>query len=305
MDFCLIEHPPLIAPEGFGSLTSANVGPDQEACCLWVPTPGDPAAGESNRGRFGAVATQQDGVGAVWQITELNGPMPQVPTTQPHPLGWIVVGRRRRGGEDNALVFGPSGKRLGAGRVGDGIEQVHTTHDGSLWVSYFDEGVFAEDDGRGTGGNVAAAGCVRWDVAIDATGVCGIKPAWRLSYPQMADCYAMNVTDRMAYVCPYVGFPVIVVEQGRQRELANAEVAGARAMVIDGQRMALIGAYGRREAVFLGVMEEGRFRVTRVSAWRATGADPSRLLLVGRGDRLHAFSLDGSGRWWSGSIGQL
>jgi hypothetical protein len=69
------------------------------------------------------------------------------PSVQPLPNDEIlVVGPRchyRNGDpEKNAVVFDADGKILRRFVLGDGIQNVQTTTDGLIWVSYFDEGVF-------------------------------------------------------------------------------------------------------------------------------------------------------------------
>lgn|GEM_PF-6870163 len=284
----MIPNAPLRAPDGFPVLASVSVGPDQEACCLWTANDADP---DGYRGAAGAV-TQQDATGAVWLSAELSRPLPRYPMVQPHPLGWVVVGARCDRLEDNALVFDQGGQLLAAGRVGDGVEEVYTTHNGELWVSYFDEGVF--------GDVLAASGCVRWRISDDYQ----ITPEWQLCYPDMADCYAMNVTDQAIYVCPYTDFPVIVIKDGRSTILENDDVAGPSAIVTDGERMVIIGAYRHPDQIALGTLKTGRFRAEKKASLRVEGARFKEInRLCGRGTRLHAF--DAGGRWWSATLDEL
>jgi len=288
----LTPHPSLRAPDGF-TLAHVSVGPDQEACCVWASA----AAGTPGYGHGGdrGVVTQQDDAGAVWQSCVLSEPLPQFPLAQPHPLGWVVIGMRCRRGEQNAWLFDTSGQCRGSGRVGDGVEEAYTTHDGDLWVSYFDEGVFGDDD-------IAASGCVRWQVSGDEHGWCSFDPAWQLDYAEMADCYAMNVTDKTTYACPYTGFPVIVIKEGSTTVLPS-RIEGPAALVTDGYRMAIIGSYRKRDAVAVGILERDRFKLVKTVNLAIDERDWTKIQFAGRGDRLHAFGADG--RWWSTTLDEL
>ena len=206
-----------------------------------------------------------------------------------------MIGSRCSRGEHNLLVFNGGGQCIGADRVGDGIEDFSVTHAGDLWVSYFDEGVFGDDA-------VAAAGCVRWRLDADAHGNHSVTPAWRLDYKDMADCYAMNVTDQATYVCPYVGFPIIVMLNDRSTILPS-EAAGPRALVTDGYRMAVIGSYSKLGSVMLGTLEHDRFRKVGITKYEVPGVNLRDVTVTGRGDHLHGFSQDG--RWWSTTLDEL
>lgn len=56
---------------------------------------------------------------------------------------WLIVKSRTRSEQDaNARVYGPWGDLEWSFHAGDGIEDVQSTPDGQIWISYFDEGVF-------------------------------------------------------------------------------------------------------------------------------------------------------------------
>lgn len=129
------------------------------------------------------------------------------PKIQPLPDGEILlVGtraeRRPDGSHDlNASVLGPDGMRRREFLLGDGIEDVQTTADGRIWVSYFDEGVFGNFGWGEPGGPapIGAPGLVRWlsDGTVD----------WSYEAPpgleEIADCYALNVAGDAVWACYY------------------------------------------------------------------------------------------------------
>src|SRR5205823_7992939 len=84
----------------------------------------------------------------VIQETELTEVESAFPFVQPLPDDEIlIVGARchfRKGNpEQNAAVYSPQGELLRQFVLGDGINGVQTTRDGTIWASYSDEGVFA------------------------------------------------------------------------------------------------------------------------------------------------------------------
>jgi hypothetical protein len=46
---------------------------------------------------------------------------------------------------DNAQVFNASGQALRSFRIGDGVEHLAVDEPGTIWVGYFDEGIYSGD----------------------------------------------------------------------------------------------------------------------------------------------------------------
>jgi hypothetical protein len=124
------------------------------------------------------------------------------PTVDTLPDGEVlVVGTRcwrNRDGraERNACVFDGAGTLRRDFTLGDGINHVQTTSDGSIWVGYFDEGVFGN---FGWNDPIGSSGIV----VFDTVG----RPTWRFEprggISVISDCYALNVDDREAWTCYY------------------------------------------------------------------------------------------------------
>jgi hypothetical protein len=121
---------------------------------------------------------------------------------QPIEGGWLLGGRRSAAG-----LYSHSGKRLGELDLGDASEDLQTTIGGTIWVSYFDEGVF--------GGTIAGHGLVAFN--LDG------KPLFRFAdvaeqsgLPFIADCYAMNVEpiSGEVWINYYTEFPLVQVAGG-------------------------------------------------------------------------------------------
>ncbi len=100
---------------------------------------------------------------------------------QPLDDGWLLAERRR----GRAIVYDRKGRVCAEVDLGDASEDVQTTPDGDIWVSYFGEGVF--------GGSLGADGVI----CFDRTGT----PIFRYrdfaekhNLPPIHDAHAMNVS---------------------------------------------------------------------------------------------------------------
>ncbi|WP_440117757.1 hypothetical protein [Paenibacillus sp. QZ-Y1] len=68
--------------------------------------------------------------------------------------------------------------------LGDGIQSVQVTKNGTIWTSYFDEGVFGNN---GWSNPIGSQGLVAWDEH-------GNK-LYEDHAADIADCYALNVVN--------------------------------------------------------------------------------------------------------------
>ncbi len=167
---------------------------------------------------------------------------------QPVPGGILLVGARchwrPEGAEKNAVVVDWSGRELARFTLGDGIQDLRVTRNGTIWASYFDEGVFG-NYGWGQPGRspIGAPGLV----AFSETGEI------RFSYdPEAAhtdavcDAYAVNVAgDADVWLYFYTEFPIVRILEGGYHTW-KLGVAGARALAVRESRVLLFGDYKRR-----------------------------------------------------------
>lgn len=120
---------------------------------------------------------------------------------QPIEDGWLVGERR-----GTFTLYDHTGARQRSFELGDASEDMQTTPDGKIWVSYFDEGVF--------GRTIAREGVVCFD--LNGT------PQFRYAefaemnkLPFVADCYAMNVASRGdVWLNYYTEFPLVHISDG-------------------------------------------------------------------------------------------
>ncbi len=191
-------------------------------------------------------------------------------------------------GEANARLFTADGEAAGSMQLGDGIAHVQCSTDGGIWVGYFDEGVYGgrQPDGARP---VSASGIVRFD----ADG----SPTWRLDdhpeAPYLADCYAMALSGETLWTCYYTDFSIVRIEAGAVRSWTNEEIAGAKALAVDGDLVLLAGGYDKDAAriALLRLGPQGAQSLGKV--WLEPPTDPSRRM-IGHGDTLHIIE---DGQW--------
>jgi hypothetical protein len=200
-----------------------------------IPPSTTPAAGSSAPA---TVYLHDDGWLAV-TLDQFALPYPHVDLLPDGDL--LIVGarsQRYRDGsiDDNAHIFDSSGIHRSAFCLGDGIEHLGVDHCSSIWVAYFDEGVFGS---HGWTQPVGAAGLVRFSrhgdrlwAYIPPSGAAGI-----------ADCYALNVDARTTWIYYYTDFPLVQITDNRARAYAPTPVRGARAVVVYDHDVVFIGEY--------------------------------------------------------------
>lgn len=177
-----------------------------------------------------------------WWSIRLDGPAVTYPLLDLMPDGNILVVdarcRRYRDGtaDDNAHVFDSAGPHLRSFCLGDGIERLGVDAAGTIWVGYFDEGVFGN---RGWRDPIGAAGLVRFD----SHG----QRLWTYQPPSAAqaiiDCYALNVDARTTWTYYYTDFPLVKITSGRARAYAPTPVRGARHLLVYRDEVIFVADY--------------------------------------------------------------
>ncbi len=201
---------------------------------------------------------------------------------------WLVASTRAAPDEDNARLFAPDGTPDGAFCLGDGIEHICCAADGTIWVGYFDEGVFSLPNKDGI-----------WPVS--SSGVARFGPDGRLlwmfndeSRPvSIADCYALAPDGGTVWCCPYTDFPIVRVEGGVVRHWSN-DIAGARAIAVDGDYVLLAGGYDDRSDR-LALLRLDHDLAQEIGEWRFKSPEKNTAKLIqGWGATLH---IVGRGQW--------
>lgn len=204
--------------------------------------------------------------------------------------GFIVVSCRCKfadgKGELNARLYDADGSLQKELCFGDGIEDIATTADSRIWVSYFDEGVFGNygwDDPMG----YAGLNC------FDTEG----KIIWQ--YPledsphSIDDCYAMTINRDEVWMCFYSDFPIARVEGNHQIKYWRNKVAGARCIAIDRELVMLYGGYqpNLERLVVQKLLDDGSCDVV-LDGTLAFPKHKDFLKFTGRANALHAITDD-------------
>jgi len=164
---------------------------------------------------------------------------------QPVPGGVLLAGARchwRSGDpEKNAVVCDGEGRPVKRFCLGDGIEDLRVSPDGTIWVSYFDEGVFGNYGwGHHTAPPVGASGLVAFD---PDGGVRFTYDAEKAGTDSICDAYATNVCgDDDVWICFYTDFRLVHVVRGTY-EVWPTGLAGMRAIAVRDNRVLFFGDY--------------------------------------------------------------
>ncbi|OKI45719.1 hypothetical protein [Micromonospora sp. CB01531] len=304
----LDEGVPVVRPDRCDVLVSASVGPAGDLVALWstgqdeaalrsvTTQPGwasfpDPTAARPVAARVSRQA------GNIADVTPLTGLTVAHPLVQPLPQGRVlVVGARCRwradGPDRNAVVYDSDGHVEARATLGDGIEHVFTTTSGEVWVGYFDEGVYGNYGWGDAAPPMGNSGLVRFSPQLE--------PAWRFpshvdnEWDAIDDCYALNVTDDAVWTCYYSDFPIVQIRGDSVTGWRN-QVTGARALVLSGTRVGLLGGYGPdRDRFVVGELAGQAMRV--VGEYRLVlpggGPLPAHVTVIGRGAVLHVVTAD-------------
>lgn len=186
---------------------------------------------------------------------------------------WLVVSTRAAAGENNALILDADGRVSCSFHIGDGIEHVRCAPDGSIWVGYFDEGIF--------GSSVGAGGIVRFD--DQGKRLWSYNDEGRNSSSFIDDCYALTLNGNELWSCYYSDFPIILIRNGKETQWGNG-VEGAKALAVDGTNVLLAGGYGYDTRLALVELDEDKAQL--VGSYDRPELS-NAALLQGRSSMLH------------------
>ena len=175
-------------------------------------------------------------------VFDLPGVNPYLSFVQPLPgqrflVGWSRTGvsRGRKEHEDNALVVSDQGEKLASFTIGDAVEDVQATQDGTIWVSYFDEGMTGPPR-NGSGRSGWLSGLVNW--SLDGQILYEYPPG-------MMDCYAINLeNDNSLWACYYTGFPLVNIARDHVERCYPATVCGAKVLAVSRRGVLFGRGYG-------------------------------------------------------------
>jgi hypothetical protein len=210
---------------------------------------------------------------------------------QPHPEGVLLVGSRCQwnpaGPEHNAIVIDGTGRIVRRMTLGDGIEDVRVSPNGTIWVSYFDEGVLGTNGWSDPGPTaIGAAGLVAFTPEGELRR--GYQPV-EAGTDDILDAYALNVVgDDDVWVYFYVDFPIVNLREGGYLVWEQC-VAGARALAVRGEQVLLLGDYAEPDLAHVlklgGAQDSQLLETRRLVDERGQSLGDARCF--GVGDRLY------------------
>ena len=216
------------------------------------------------------------------EVGPVEVPLGFSPAVSRFPDGrWLLADSRSAEADQNARIYDPAGQELAAFNLGDGIAQMLCAPDGTIWVGYFDEGIFSGPNSDGSW-PVSSSGLAQFD-AIGSV-LWGYNSEGRPS--SIDDCYALTLAGDTAWSCFYSDFPIISVGEGKVRQWQNS-VGGAHAFAIEDGYALLAGGYkeqaGRVALLRLGEDEAELLGEIQIPV-RPRGTPG---LMQGSGDTLH------------------
>ena len=169
--------------------------------------------------------------------------------------------------------------------LGDGIENLLCSADGTIWVGYFDEGVFGGPNKDGSS-PVSSGGIVQFDAS--GTLLWSFNKQVRENH-LIADSYAMTLSGPDLWACFYTDFPIVRISGGKPVFWSNS-VAGAKAIAVTDDIVMLGGGYSDDADRITLVKLDGKSSRELGSLRYARGRRGTAGLLQGRGSVMHVVS---------------
>lgn len=220
------------------------------------------------------------------------------------PLGehLLLVGARcTRYGDGkhdlNAKVIDAEGTTVREFLLGDGIQDVQVTEDGTIWTGYFDEGVFGN---YGWGEPVGAQGLIAWDDQ-------GNK-RFENQAADIADCYALNVVNEQeVWFYYYADFKLGLIRGGTHRPqttFINPGLSGSSGLCTDGYHFLFDAGYGKHGS-FVLKKQDSPGRLTKGQRISFVNEDSQPLQAARQSFRQHQLLLSEGSKLYLTDVGQL
>ncbi len=293
---------------GEGELVALNVGPDSQLYALialnkleyrWTSTGGagfattQPTEPQSYR----VVAFFE---GDVTLDVRIEQERFNIHDIQPLPGNELLLacGRSHYRGpndfEKNGRVYSSTGRLRREILLGDGIQDMQTTSNGTIWTSYFDEGVFGN---FGWENPVGSSGLVAWD--SHGSKLFEYQPTDGLD--SICDCYALNVaSDSSTWIYYYTEFPLVQLENRQVVSHWQIPLGGSGAFAVSNGMALFSGGYKRNAEFHLFELKDAH-QVGAISQFTLSDENSNRLVpdaIIGHSNSLfirrssHVYRLD-------------
>ncbi|WP_134684386.1 hypothetical protein [Brevibacillus migulae] len=240
-------------------IVSVSLGSNQEICCLGVDH-----SPELTDGMFPPSATEKHHQYKITILTEYQTQTLMLPNQRwnyhfVQPAGndeFLVVSARSHKYKDdsydcNGKVFSINGELKREFLLGDGIQDLAVNSDGTIWTSYFDEGVFGN---YGWDKPVGSAGLLAWNMAGEK------RFAYDGEAGTIEDCYALNAAnDHDTWFYFYSDFHLVRLTDFRVTANYECPIQGSDGFAVYDQWFLFRGGYGKRDVYTLfSLSDKGR-----------------------------------------------
>ncbi|GGB42969.1 hypothetical protein [Fictibacillus barbaricus] len=158
---------------------------------------------------------------------------------QPIDDNWLLVNARNDFYTNNATIYDRSGNVIRSFALGDAVQDIQTTSNSKIWVSYFDQ----SDGGE--------LNCFDRNGSLNFDFVDFVIDNNR-ELPFITDCYAMNVTSHYTSVYYYYEFPLVRLKENGEYEIYHdIPIKGSHAFAINDSEVLFANDYDRKPEVYL------------------------------------------------------
>ncbi len=149
--------------------------------------------------------------------------------------------------ELNGKLFDLDGVLLKEILLGDGIQNLQVSKNGTIWTGYFDEGVFGN---YGWDSPIGAAGLIAWNI--------NGEQIFRNSKADICDCYALNViSDDDIWFYYYTDFNLCNIKDS-QIQFFNPRISGSSGFVKYDSYFLFDKGYGKHD--YYSLLKAGSFK---------------------------------------------
>ncbi len=202
----------------------------------------------------------------------------------------------RSDGKARTRILDMNGVELQCIELGDGIQHLKIDDEHRIWVGWFDEGVFGNDnwDYPGLKWPPSSTGIAAFNVEGDL-----VKHA---SLPSIADCYALNVFDNEVWSCTYTDFPIWQMND-LEEKVWNSELSGISALAVLHPYVLTAGGY-RENTNRISLVKLTGNKAKEKDKWQtALISEKSEIqLLDGRANFLHLVT---GNNWYCWDVAQF
>ena len=186
--------------------------------------------------------------------------------------------------DKNGYIYAVDGELKQQFLLGDGIADVQTKNNDTIWVSYFDKGI-SGCCGYNWYDPIGSSGLVAWN--IDGEKVYEFEPSAGLY--TIEDCYALNVVLNTATYAYYFynddnycgNFDLVHIQNQQITNYWHIPVSGSSAFIIDGNRAVFDGGYEHRTLFYLvELQKEHQARIIQKVVFESDGEN---ILKMGEG----------------------